>query len=251
MIRYLSLEFYKIRRRGVFLTALLLCGVEGAWTAYSVQSYFEENGANLIWNNLFTNLAMLHGLFLPLAIAVLSSRICDMEHKGDTWKLLGAAAEPMGKLYFAKFLCTFLLLTVTLVLELAALLTFAAWRGFPGPIPVGLVGKVFLGTMLVSVFVLALQQWIAMAVPNQLVALIVGMAGSFLGLVGALFPAQVRAFLPWCGYAELSSVQAVPLGDHEWQYLAMDPNIVPALLVFVLGIVVYFLGKRRLCRKEF
>ena len=32
MIRYLSLEFYKIRRRGVFLTALLLCGVEGAWT---------------------------------------------------------------------------------------------------------------------------------------------------------------------------------------------------------------------------
>ena len=83
MIRYLSLEFYKIRRRGVFLTALLLCGVEGAWTAYSVQSYFEENGANLIWNNLFTNLAMLHGLFLPLAIAVLSSRICDMEHKGD------------------------------------------------------------------------------------------------------------------------------------------------------------------------
>lgn len=99
MIRYLSLEFYKIRRRGVFLTALLLCGVEGAWTAYSVQSYFEENGANLIWNNLFTNLAMLHGLFLPLAIAVLSSRICDMEHKGDTWKLLGTAAEPMGKLY--------------------------------------------------------------------------------------------------------------------------------------------------------
>lgn len=48
MIRYLSLEFYKIRRRGVFLTALLLCGVEEAWTAYSVQSYFEENGANLI-----------------------------------------------------------------------------------------------------------------------------------------------------------------------------------------------------------
>ena len=174
-----------------------------------------------------------------------------MEHKGDTWKLLGTAAEPMGKLYFAKFLCTFLLLTVTLVLELAALLTFAAWQGFPGPIPVGLVGKVFLGTMLVSVFVLALQQWIAMAVPNQLVALIVGMAGSFLGLVGALFPAQVRAFLPWCGYAELSSVQAVPLGDHEWQYLAMDPNIVPALWVFVLGIIVYFLGKRRLCQKEF
>lgn len=28
MIRYLSLEFYKIRRRGVFLTALQLCGVE-------------------------------------------------------------------------------------------------------------------------------------------------------------------------------------------------------------------------------
>lgn len=149
----------------------------------------------------------------------------------------------MGKLYFAKFLCTFLLLTVTLVLELAALLTFAAWRGFPGPIPVGLVGKVFLGTMLVSVFVLALQQWIAMAVPNQLVALIVGMAGSFLGLVGALFPAQVRAFLPWCGYAELSSVQAVPLGDHEWQYLADGPQHRPSALCVCPGDHRIFPGK--------
>ena len=85
-MRYLSLEFYKIRRRGIFLTALFLCGAEGAWTAYSAQQYLEENGTHLVWNNLFTNLALLHGLFLPMAIAVLASRICDMEHKGDTWK---------------------------------------------------------------------------------------------------------------------------------------------------------------------
>ena len=95
-MRYLSLEFYKIRRRGIFLTALFLCGAEGAWTAYSAQQYLEENGTHLVWNNLFTNLALLHGLFLPMAIAVLASRICDMEHKGDTWKLLGSsrANEP-------------------------------------------------------------------------------------------------------------------------------------------------------------
>ena len=81
MIRYFSLEFYKFRRRGVFLTELLLCGVEGARTAYSAHSYFEENGANLNWNNLFTNLAILHALFLPLALAVLSSRLLDWEHQ--------------------------------------------------------------------------------------------------------------------------------------------------------------------------
>lgn len=251
MTRYLSLEFYKIRRRGVFLTALLLCGAEGAWTAYSAQQYLEENGAQLVWNNLFTNLALLHGLFLPMAAAVLASRICDIEHKGDTWKLLGAAAEPMGKLYRSKFLCAALILILTLTVEIAVLLAFGVWKGFPGPAPVDLVLPLYFGTLLVSVFLLALQQWVSMAVANQLVALIVGMAGAFVGFVGALFPVQARIILPWCAFAELSCVQTIPLGEHEWAYVAISPNLLPPLLVFILGALVYFLGKRRLCRKEF
>lgn len=250
-MRYLSLEFYKIRRRGIFLTALFLCGAEGAWTAYSAQQYLEENGTHLVWNNLFTNLALLHGLFLPMAIAVLASRICDMEHKGDTWKLLGTAAEPMNRLYFSKFLCAFLILTFTLTAELAVLIVFGIWKGFPVPIPMDLILPIYFGTLLVSVFVLALQQWISMAVSNQLVALIVGMAGAFLGFVGALFPAQVRIAFPWCAYADLSSVQTVPLGEYEWAYVAISPNLLPSLLVCAVGVLVYFLGKRHLCRKEF
>lgn len=251
MMRYLSLEFYKLRRRGVFLTSLLLCGVECAWIAYSVQGYIEKNGTALAWNSVFTNLMLIHGLFLPMAIAVLSSRICDMEHKGDTWKLLGAAAEPMGKLYFAKFLCAFLIFTVTLAVELAVLLGFCVWSGFPVPIPINLVLTTFAGTLLVSVFVLALQQWISMAIPNQLVALIVGMAGAFFGFVGSLFPVQVRMFLPWCSYGELSSLMPVQSGPREWDYIVVQPNLFPALFVFILGLILYFLGKRSMCRKEF
>ena len=40
----------------------------------------------------------------PILTAVIASRICDMEHRGNTWKLLECNNEKRRTIWFCKFM---------------------------------------------------------------------------------------------------------------------------------------------------
>lgn len=77
----------------VFLTFVLILGVELLFVFSNYGN--NENFLGMIsdpnapaWEDLIVGPATMNGLFLPILAAVIASRICDMEHRGNTWKLL-------------------------------------------------------------------------------------------------------------------------------------------------------------------
>lgn len=98
----LKLEFYKCRRRHVALVCAAVLGAELCWMgAFFARQTPEEMTAG--WMLLLYNLAMVDAIILPISVAVLASRNCELEHKGSSWKLLETMASP-GSIYTAKFL---------------------------------------------------------------------------------------------------------------------------------------------------
>ena len=83
----LRLEFLKSKRRGLMLTTLLLVGFEVLW----IYMAFRNPSANEIqigWMELLYQVPALNSIILPVTAAVIASRLADVEHKGETWKLL-------------------------------------------------------------------------------------------------------------------------------------------------------------------
>ena len=62
-----------------------------------------QDEADLVqgWMLLLYNLAMIDAIVLPVSVATLASKSCELEHKGSTLKLLETMASP-GSLYGAK-----------------------------------------------------------------------------------------------------------------------------------------------------
>ena len=73
---------------------------------------------------------------LPLTVAVIASRSCEVEHRGNTFKLLETAATP-GRLYGAKLGWGAVVLGGLLALRAVLFAALGAYIGFAGAIPWG------------------------------------------------------------------------------------------------------------------
>ena len=86
-MKLLKLEFYKCRRRKIVLVCAAVLAVELIW----MEAFFTRQDTEDLkwgWMLLLYNLAMVDAIVLPISVAALASRNCELEHKGNTWKLL-------------------------------------------------------------------------------------------------------------------------------------------------------------------
>ena len=204
-MKLLKLEFYKCRRRKIVLVCAAVLAVELVWMG----AFFTRQDAEDLrwgWMLLLYNLAMVDAIILPLSVATLASRSCELEHKGSTWKLLETMASP-GRLYAAKLGWGALVLAALLVIRSGLFLAVGIAQGFQGEIPWGRFGLFTLISWAVSMMVFALQQGLSLRFANQAVALVCGIFGSFVGLMALLFPVWVQRCVPWGYYGLLSLVR--------------------------------------------
>lgn len=200
----LKLEFYKCRRRNIVLICAAILAVQFIW----MTAYFSRQDAEDLkwgWMILLYNLSTVDAIILPLSVATLASRNCELEHKGSTWKLLETMATP-GQLYTAKLVWGALVLAVLLIIRSALFLGVGIAQGFQGAIPWGRFGLFTLLSWAVSMMVYALQQGLSLRFANQAAALVCGIAGSFLGILSMLFPPALVRCVPWGYYGLLSLV---------------------------------------------
>jgi len=225
-MRALKLEFYKIRRKKIVLMILLLLAAEMMWAFMSTSVSISRNPDHAVWASILFTTASLNGLFMPMMTAIIVSRLCDMEHKGSTWKLLGALDVSRGRLYAAKYGCAAVLLLLAVVLQAMLMTAFGFMQGFADKLPAEWLVRYIGGTLLVSLAAASVQQWISMTVRNQAFALCLGMLGSFVGLTGGLFPEAVRRWLIWAHYMDLSPV-TIRYADHVATFVtqALPPDI--------------------------
>ncbi|MFD0870786.1 MULTISPECIES: ABC transporter permease [Paenibacillus] len=249
MMKALALEFYKLRRKRIFAMMTLFLGAELAWAFVSISMSMSRHPDSTSWEALLVTVASMNGLFVPIMSAVAVSRICDMEHKGDTWKLLATTAVRRSRLYWAKYWCANILILYYISLQAAAIAGFGIVKGFAEPLPFSLLIPYIGGALLTSMAIVALQQWISLSVKNQAFALSLGMIGGFIGMAADFFPAGVRRLFIWSYYTGLSPV------IYQYSNLSVDYRVQPletGSLAFmsILIIILFTAGCFHFSRQE-
>ncbi|GKX28590.1 multidrug ABC transporter permease [Vallitalea longa] len=248
-MKILILEYMKLRRKKIFLMITLFISVEIAWALMSVSIALSRNPSNSSWMSTMVTLSSMNGLFLPIISAVVMSRICDMEHKGNTWKLLMSVDINPRKVYGAKYLCGNFLLLYAVVLQAIAIIIFNILKGLSEPILFTMVLRFILGTSLANMAVLALQQWISLSIKNQSFALCIGMIGGFLGMTGDFFPIFVRRIFIWSYYSGLCPV-AYYFDDESANYIIQNHSFGIFSIVIIIALIFYIVGNIHISRQE-
>lgn len=249
MITTLRLEYFKIRRKKIGMMILLFLTVEILWAFMSISRSIASNPEHAIWESVIFTISSMNGLFMPIISAIVVSRICDMEHKGETWKMLVATNVSSGQLYVAKYLCANSLLLLGILAQTLLMIMFGLIKDFPGSPPSDFFARFILGTLLITLAVTALQQWISLVIKNQAFALCLGMLGGFIGMTAGLFPATIRHIFIWSYYLDLSPITYL-FSESSSTYMKQPVDVVIIGIAVIMTILFYIAGRIHVSRQE-
>ncbi len=248
-MKLLKLEFFKCRRRKIALVCAAVLAAELLWFAIDLPRQDAEDLAQG-WMLLFYNLALIDAIFLPISVAVIASRNCELEHKGAALKLLETMVTP-GRLYITKLTWGALVLAALLSVRSAAFAAMGAAAHFSGDIPWGKFALFTVISWAVSMMVYALQQGLSLRFANQAVALVCGIFGSFVGVMSMLFPDWLVRCVPWGYYGLLSLARMDWDPDTRFtQFFWRWPEPLDVVLLLLFGALFFIVGRTLFVRKE-
>ena len=257
-MKYLWLELYKLKHRKVFLTFLVILGVE---LLFVFSNYGNNNKfLNMIsdpaapaWEDLIIGPAAINGLFFPILAAVIASRICDMEHKGNTWKLLECNNQNRRSIWFCKFTIVSTLMMLAIFIQAFIIIAYGNSMGIVQPLPVRTLLGFVLGTAMITFVVVTIQVFFSLVCTNQLIPMSIGMIGALIGFISTLLPPGIRNILIWGNYAELMVLgQDTSSGNLQSSGLVVrNINFVPLAILFVVGLVAYVVFRKRFEKYEY
>ncbi|MDT9722557.1 ABC transporter permease [Paenibacillus sp. ClWae2A] len=248
-MKALSLEYYKIRRKRIWVMLSLFLAAEMIWASMSMSISISRSAANASWEALIFSIASMNGLFLPIISAIVVSRICDMEHKGNTWKMLMTTNIGRNHVYTAKYICANSLILYGILAQAVFIVGFGLSKNISGPLPFSLLVQFVIGTLLTTLAITALQQWLSLTVRNQAFALCLGMLGGFIGTTSGLFPAGVRHLFIWSYYMDLNPVTYIYSATSGTYVSGMLP-VGLFLAALLMAAIFYFAGNIHASRQE-
>ncbi|MEH7456405.1 ABC transporter permease [Bacillus sp. JJ1127] len=249
MTKILGLEYFKIRRKKIWIMIISFLVVEMLWAFISISRSIASNLDNAVWESVIFTISSMNGLFMPIISAIVVSRICDMEHKGATWKMLVATNVGRGHLYAVKYICAYSLLLYGIFAQVVFMIVYGLIKDFPGAPPIELLIRFIGGTLLATLAVTALQQWISFAIKNQAFALCLGMLGGFIGTTAGLFPAATRHIFIWSYYLDLSPVTYL-YAESSSTYMVQPVSSGIVVAALIMTVLFYIAGSIHVTRQE-
>lgn len=197
-------ELQKAHRRHDLALCLLLPGILVLWVGGLSPASPEElaNG----YSALFYSIPIIEAILLPLMMAVLASRLWDMEVKGNTTKLL-YTLQSRRSLFAGKAVFGVLEVLLTIVLELSCIPVLGWVHGYTEAFPRAQFVYLFFCTLAVDLMLFFGEFLLMLWCNNPLSALCVGIVGTLVGLFSAFMPPLVSYFVPFGYY--------IPLGAYE------------------------------------
>ena len=192
---------------------------------------------------------VLNAIILPVVTAVVASRLSDVEHKGQTFRLLNTVM-PAGKLFDAKFFCGAFYILAIIILQITAILLAGYVKGFTEPPPLPQLGYHLLFTAWVSLTLLLIQQIVSLLSTNQMIPLSLGLLGGFAGLFIMYLPPQFAKLIPWGYYGVLMQVgmnwdRETRISDFYWTDIDW-----PGFLTITAAFLLFYSGGRALFRRR-
>lgn len=187
------------KTKGRLLSILVpVLGIISVWCLWSMHDPSEEY-ARQGYTYMVSSLLVINSIFLPVTVAVMASRLMDLENKGNTYKLL-CTVQPKSSIFVCKLLLSVLHLLGFFLLETAIIYAMGQAVGITESFSVTdyvrLQGIGFLTCILLTI----LQMFFSLWLENQLYPLFIGLIGSFLGLFSMFFPSgsTFMYLCPWC-----------------------------------------------------
>lgn len=204
MLREWKTEWMKVRRKKIVLVPAAFLLFTFLWLSWAVRSaHMESAEDNWMW--LLLCISMVNTILMPTMIAMLASRLCDVELKGNTLKLL-CTMECKGRLFDMKFLTGAVYVEAYVAAELVMMFVFARVHGFAGGMTLRHLICFLLQCGLVSLGVLLLQMLLSLFSANQILPLAAGLAGSFLGLFSWFVSSPLWRPIVWAYYNLLAYI---------------------------------------------
>lgn len=250
MRREWKTEWMKVRYRKIGLLLAAFWGLILLWILWAVHDAPQER----IWDGyrmLFIQIPLIDTILMPTMTAMLASRLCDAEVKGDTLKLL-CTMEKKGRLFDMKLLMGAVYLGAFVAAEILLIFALGRFFGYGRPMePVHLLYFV-LQIYVVSLTVFLFQQVLSFFFENQIIPLANGLFGSFVGLFAWFFPGNpMRRFFLWGYYSLLCFI------NFDWDektriitYYNVPLDTGSLCLLTLILIVLYAAGKMLFLRKE-
>ncbi|MGC8229991.1 ABC transporter permease [Pseudobacillus badius] len=130
-------------------------------------------------------------IMVPLSITIFASKIVNIEHEANSWKLLFALPVSKYAIYLSKFIYILILCVFSAILITGSILFIGLFFDLNGPIPWELVLKQAFYPYVVSLPLMAFQLWISMTCQNQMIPISLGiiftLSGFFLQNIKWLF----------------------------------------------------------------
>ena len=200
-------ELQKAHRRHDLALCLFIPGIVVLWVGGLAPADPEElaNG----YSALLYSLPVIEAILMPVMMAVLASRLWDMEIKGNTAKLL-YTLQSRRSLFAGKALLGTGEVLLMVTLEMAVSILLGRVQGYTEAFPAEPFVYTGICTLAVDVMLFFSELLLMLIFDNPLPALCVGIVGALIGLFSAFMPPLVSYFVPW-GYF-------VPLSCYEVSY---------------------------------
>lgn len=243
-------ELRKLRRRHIGLLYAATLAVIWAWALWAMND-MDKVIMYQGYYYLLLSLPLMNGIFLPTILAAVECRLCDMEIRGNTLKML-CTMESRQSLFHTKLLVGALYLFLFTLAETLTIPFLGKLFQIKQALPVSNVVLFFVSTFGVSLVLMMLQQTLSLLWENQLFPLFFGVGGSFAGIFSWFFPQlPLRYVLPsgyYCVgttinlyYEEMSrTVTYYPIPFPTGFFLGFG----------IFGILVCLTGRRLFLKKE-
>ncbi len=249
-MKALKMEFFKCKRRKLYLVPLLMLAAQLMWGLYSFIDDVTPKELAEGWADVCYSFPLVNAMMVPVIAAVTASRIADIEHKGQTFRLL-MTVMPKGKLFDVKFTCAAFHMAAMVTLQTVALTIFGVIRGFEEAPPLGRLCEYYVSTLVVTLTILLIQLIFSLLMPNQMIGMILGLIGSFIGLFSMFFPESLHKFFIWAYYGLLENAAM------DWNpetraihYRFCGYNQSALIRILLIFAIIYIIGRRLFVKKE-
>ncbi len=239
MLQALHAECQKARRRHDLVLCFGFAILVYLWLGSTAPTGPDER-ANA-YSALLYAVPVINTILLPVMMAVLASRLWDMESKGCTVKLL-YTLQSRRSLFLGKAIFGLGEVLLMVALEAAVILLLGHTQGYTEALPAGQFAYLNLCTLVVCTMLYFSELLLALWFSNPLPAVCVGIVGALLGLFSAFMPPIAGYFVPWGYFVPLCSyeVKVWDQATHTVLYGTRPCNW--GLLVFALGLAAFLFG---------
>ncbi len=253
MITLLQCEYKKTRKCYIFLMALAITAAQLFWVLQGnyTDTFLLENGFLMF----LYQLPLANAIFLPLLTIVVSSRLCDIEHKGNMFKQLSVITEK-GTLYDSKFIYGLVIVLFCVLINWGTTILFGYINGFSGNVPMRLYLLYLMFTITPTISIYIFEHTLSILFKNQAVPFFAGIIGTFIGLFSMFLPQYpiLRKLFLWGYYGALQFV-----GLYGWTketryenayFSVLEIDWIAFFVLIAASILMYVTGRYLFCKKE-